>query len=115
MGYSLVGITYSFIGGLFFLTFPDDKACIDQNFIKNFETNDLMAVIARFFLFFQMGTVYPLLIFIFRSQFLYVVFKLTEYPGVGKVLLLNGTTVGMCALVAIVYPQVSLIASLIDS
>ena len=106
MGYFLVGFTYTFIGGLFFISFPDHKACIDQNFIKNLESNDLMAIIARFFLFFQMSTVFPLLIFIFRAQLFYVIFKISEYPGFAKVFALNAMMVSSCALVAILYPQV---------
>ena len=66
----------------------------------------MMAIIARFFLFFQMGTVFPLLIFIFRVQFLYIIFKVTDYPGFLHVLLLNGATVTVCTIVAITYPKV---------
>jgi len=106
LGYFLVGLTYTFIGGLFFITYPENKGCIDQNFINNLETNDLMAVIARFFLFFQLSTVFPLLMFLFRTQSLYVLFKISEYPGVMKCIALNLCAMALCALIAIVYPQV---------
>ena len=46
-----------------------------QNVLNNLLKTDGFAIVARFFLFLQMGTVFPLLIFIFRVQFLYVVFK----------------------------------------
>ena len=75
LGYLLVGLTYAGIGSLFFLAFPDNKECIGQNVLENLKKTDGLAIIARFFLFFQMGTVFPLLIFIFRVQFLYVAFK----------------------------------------
>ena len=84
----------------------ENKGCIDQNFINNLETNDLMAVIARFFLFFQLSTVFPLLMFLFRTQSLYVLFKISEYPGVLKCIALNLCAMALCALIAIVYPQV---------
>ena len=106
LGYFLVGLTYTFIGGLFFISYPENKGCIDQNFINNLETNDLMAVIARFFLFFQLSTVFPLLMFLFRTQSLYVLFKISEYPGVLKCIALNLCAMALCALIAIVYPQV---------
>ena len=67
-----------------------------------------MAIIARFFLFLQMGTVFPLLIFIFRVQFLYVIFKVKDYPGFLYVLALNAITITVCTIVAIVYPKVIL-------
>ena len=106
LGYFLVGLTYTFIGGLFFISYPEKKGCIDQNFINNLETNDLMAVIARFFLFFQLSTVFPLLMFLFRTQSLYVLFKISDYPGLLKVMGLNLCAMAICALIAIVYPQV---------
>lgn len=68
-----------------------------------------MAIIARFFLFLQMGTVFPLLIFIFRVQFLYVIFKVKDYPGFLYVLALNAITITVCTIVAIVYPKVKVL------
>ena len=82
------------------------KDCIGQNVLENLLKNDLMAIIARFFLFFQMGTVFPLLIFIFRVQCLYIIFKIQEYPGFLHVLGLNAITVTVCTIVSITYPQV---------
>jgi len=107
LGYLLVGLTYAGIGSLFFLSFPDNKECIGQNVLENLKKTDGFAIIARFFLFLQMGTVFPLLIFIFRVQFLYVVFKVRDYPGFLYVLLLNGVTITLCTIVAIVYPNVA--------
>jgi len=107
LGYLLVGLTYAGIGSLFFLAFPDNKECIGQNVLENLKKTDGLAIIARFFLFFQMGTVFPLLIFIFRVQFLYVAFKVRDYPGFLYVLLLNATTVTVCTITAIEYPNVA--------
>ena len=107
IGFLLVGFTYTFIGGLFFISFPGPKACIDQNFIKNFQSDDLMAIIARFFIFFQMSTIFPLSSFIFRTQFFYVIFKISKYPGFAKVFALNAVMTSLCAMVAILYPKVN--------
>ena len=74
-----------------------------------------MAIIARFFLFLQMGTVFPLLIFIFRVQFLYVIFKVKDYPGFLYVLALNAITITVCTIVAILYPKVKVLIASLES
>jgi len=51
-----------------------------QNFLNNFSSGDIMAFVARIFLFFQMTTVFPLLMFIFRIQVFCAVFR-NVYPG----------------------------------
>jgi len=56
-----------------------------QNFLNNFQSSDIMAFIARIFLFFQMTTVFPLLIFIFRIQVFCALFG-SIYPGLVSLL-----------------------------
>ena len=51
-----------------------------QNLLDNFKSADIMAFVARIFLFFQMTTVFPLLTFIFRIQTFYAVFGTVD-PG----------------------------------
>ena len=51
-----------------------------QNLLNNFRSSDIMAFIARIFLFFQMTTVFPLLLFIFRIQVFSALFGVI-YPG----------------------------------
>ena len=51
-----------------------------QNFLNNFKSEDVMAFVARIFLFFQMTTVFPLLLFIFRIQVFCAIFG-TVHPG----------------------------------
>jgi sodium-coupled neutral amino acid transporter 9 len=107
IGFSLVALTYTFVGTMVFISFPLSKNCIDQNFIKNLTSYDGMAIIARFFLFLQMSTVFPLLAFLFRVNFLYVLFKMQDFPGYAKVIALNLLSIGICAIIAIFYPNVS--------
>lgn len=106
IGFSLVGMTYTFVGTMVFISFPMAKNCIDQNFMNNLTSYDGLAIVARFFLFLQMSTVFPLLAFLFRTNFLYVLFKIMEFPGYPKVIALNLVTIGLCATIAIVYPNV---------
>lgn len=50
-----------------------------QNLLNNFVNSDIMAFVARIFLFFQMVTVFPLLLFILRIQVLSLFFH-SVYP-----------------------------------
>lgn len=47
---------------------------LDQNFLDNFPSSDILSFIARIFLLFQMMTVYPLLGYLARVQLLGHVF-----------------------------------------
>ncbi len=53
-----------------------------QNLLNNFRNSDLMSCVARFFLFAQMVTVFPLLMYILRAQSLSFIFGDT-YPRSG--------------------------------
>ena len=50
-----------------------------QNLLNNFPSSDIMSAIARMFLLFQMITVFPLLLYIFRIQVLDTIFG-SIYP-----------------------------------
>ena len=50
-----------------------------QNLLNNFRSTDIFAFVARIFLFFQIVTVFPLLMYIMRVQFMHPVFGDT-YP-----------------------------------
>ena len=50
-----------------------------QNLLNNFLSSDIMSFVARLFLFFQMITVFPLLMYIFRIHLLNTVFG-SIYP-----------------------------------
>ncbi|ELK12194.1 Putative sodium-coupled neutral amino acid transporter 9 [Pteropus alecto] len=73
IAYMLVTLTYLYIGILVFASFPSPplpKECIEQNFLDNFPSSDILSFIARIFLLFQMMTVYPLLGYLARVQLL---------------------------------------------
>ncbi|ETE72821.1 putative sodium-coupled neutral amino acid transporter 9, partial [Ophiophagus hannah] len=91
IAYFLVSLTYLYVGVLIFASFPSpplSKECIEQNFLDNFPSNDIMSFLARIFLLFQMVTVYPLLGYLARVQFLGHVFG-NVYPSFFHVLVSN--------------------------
>jgi sodium-coupled neutral amino acid transporter 9 len=77
IGYGLTSGTYLVVGMMFFLGIPFSKKCIADNILNNFLKNDLMIAIARIFLLFQMGTVFPLLAYLFRSNLMSVFYPET--------------------------------------
>ncbi|XP_074640915.1 neutral amino acid transporter 9-like isoform X2 [Tubulanus polymorphus] len=108
IAYILVSVTYIFVGLCFYSAFPYAKACIEDNLLNNLANYDLMAMIARVCLFFQMMTVFPLLTYIFRVQILYPIFG-SVYPGVLHVLILNAILVTICVLFARFLPHIGVI------
>ncbi|XP_034296775.1 neutral amino acid transporter 9 isoform X2 [Pantherophis guttatus] len=108
IAYLLVSLTYLYVGVLIFASFPSpplSKECIEQNFLDNFPSNDMMSFLARIFLLFQMVTVYPLLGYLARVQFLGHVFG-NVYPSFFHVLLSNIIIVGTGVAVARFYPNI---------
>uniref|UniRef100_A0A493TLQ8 Neutral amino acid transporter 9 n=1 Tax=Anas platyrhynchos platyrhynchos TaxID=8840 RepID=A0A493TLQ8_ANAPP len=108
IAYLLVGLTYLYVGVIIFASFPSpplSKECIEQNFLDNFPSNDIMSFIARIFLLFQMMTVYPLLGYLARVQLLRQLFG-NAYPSVFHVLILNIAIVGAGVLMARFYPNI---------
>ncbi|KAL7989032.1 hypothetical protein Chor_007951, partial [Crotalus horridus] len=113
IAYFLVGLTYLYVGVLIFGSFPSpplSKECIEQNFLDNFPSNDIMSFLARIFLLFQMVTVYPLLGYLARVQFLGHVFG-NVYPSFFHVLVSNIIIVGTGVAVARFYPNIGGIIS----
>lgn len=108
VGYALVGTTYLYVGSVVFMSFPApplSKRCIEQNFLDNLPSDDIMAVVARIFLLFQLTTVYPLLAYMVRVQLLTHFFG-DPYPSLLHVLGLNVLLVLMGVLVARFYPNI---------
>ncbi|XP_007486384.2 neutral amino acid transporter 9 isoform X1 [Monodelphis domestica] len=96
IAYLLVMLTYLYVGILAFASFPSpplSKECIEQNFLDNFPSNDILSFIGRIFLLFQMMTVYPLLGYLARVQLLGYIFG-DNYPSIFHVLVLNLIVVG---------------------
>ncbi|XP_004744706.1 sodium-coupled neutral amino acid transporter 9 isoform X2 [Mustela putorius furo] len=108
IAYMLVTLTYLYIGVLVFASFPSPpltKDCIEQNFLDNFPSSDILSFIARIFLLFQMMTVYPLLGYLARVQLLGHVFG-DVYPSIFHVLTLNLIIVGAGVIMACFYPNI---------
>lgn len=108
IAYMLVTLTYLYIGVLVFASFPSpplSKDCIEQNFLDNFPSSDILSFIARIFLLFQMMTVYPLLGYLARVQLLGHVFG-DVYPSIVHVLILNLIIVGAGVIMACIYPNI---------
>ncbi|XP_025779483.1 sodium-coupled neutral amino acid transporter 9 isoform X1 [Puma concolor] len=108
IAYMLVTLTYLYIGVLVFASFPSPpltKDCIEQNFLDNFPSSDVLSFIARIFLLFQMMTVYPLLGYLARVQLLGHVFG-DIYPSIFHVLILNLIIVGAGVIMACFYPNI---------
>ncbi|XP_036756227.2 neutral amino acid transporter 9 isoform X2 [Manis pentadactyla] len=108
IAYMLVTLTYLYIGVLVFASFPSpplSKDCIEQNFLDNFPSSDILSFIARIFLLFQMMTVYPLLGYLARVQLLGHVFG-DIYPSIFHVLILNLIIVGAGVIMACFYPNI---------
>ncbi|KXJ18875.1 Sodium-coupled neutral amino acid transporter 9-like [Exaiptasia diaphana] len=80
IAYLLVAFTYIFVGSMFYAAFPIEKSCISQVFLDNMPASDGMAFGARIGLFFQLVTVFPLIVYIVRVQFMLYVFG-KSYPG----------------------------------
>ncbi|KAM5264700.1 neutral amino acid transporter 9 isoform 3-T3 [Ctenodactylus gundi] len=108
IAYMLVTLTYLYIGILVFASFPSpplSKDCIEQNFLDNFPSSDILSFIARIFLLFQMMTVYPLLGYLARVQLLGHIFG-DIYPSIFHVLILNVIIVGAGVVMACFYPNI---------
>ncbi|GAB6028939.1 hypothetical protein CHUAL_004734 [Chamberlinius hualienensis] len=108
IAYVLVTMTYLFVGLVFYAAFPLAKSCIADNLLNNISGNDLLAFLARVFLFFQMVTVCPLLYYIFRIQFMYYVFG-SVYPGFTHILIMNTLIMTVSVLFAIFLPSIGTI------
>ncbi|NXW08136.1 S38A9 protein, partial [Fregetta grallaria] len=108
IAYFLVGLTYLYVGVIIFASFPSpplSKECIEQNFLDNFPSDDIMSFVARIFLLFQMMTVYPLLGYLARVQLLRQFFG-NAYPSVFHVFVLNIAIVGAGVAMARFYPNI---------
>ncbi|XP_022100230.1 sodium-coupled neutral amino acid transporter 9 homolog isoform X2 [Acanthaster planci] len=108
IAYILVAATYTFVGAMFYSTFPLKKACLADNLLDNFSHGDVFAFTARLFLLFQMVTLFPLLVFIFRIQCLDPLFK-SAYPSWKHVLVLNLILITVAVLFAVFLPQIGTI------
>ncbi|XP_023336957.1 sodium-coupled neutral amino acid transporter 9 [Eurytemora carolleeae] len=108
IAYFLVTATYMAIGAAFYLSFPLPKNCIEDNLLNNFLKHDGLTVAAKIFLFFQMTTVFPLIMYLLRVSVLYPIFR-NVWPGLKYVLLLNTAVIAVCVMFAIFMPKIGTI------
>jgi len=105
LAYMLVTGTYMLIGAAFYVAFPLPKRCIEDNLLNNFHKHDVLTVAAKIFLFFQMLTVFPLIMYILRVSVLYPVYR-SVWPGLSHILVINSSTVVVCILFACFMPHI---------
>ncbi|XP_071838469.1 neutral amino acid transporter 9-like isoform X1 [Apostichopus japonicus] len=108
IAYILVAVTYTFVGLLFYITFPEKKDCIKDNLLDNFYPSDILSFAARLFLLFQMITLFPLILYIIRVQVMDPIFK-SAYPSVKHVFVLNALLLSICVVFAIFLPKIGVI------
>nr|XP_023019449.1 sodium-coupled neutral amino acid transporter 9-like [Leptinotarsa decemlineata] len=111
IAFFLVFFTYVFIGGVFFSTFPLAKNCIEDNLLNNFPKWDMMSIIARVLLFFQLFTVFPLITFMLRADILScidMVFKNKDFGKFSylKTIIINCVIVFTCIMFACFLPRI---------
>ncbi|TGZ55608.1 hypothetical protein CRM22_010368 [Opisthorchis felineus] len=111
--FGITTLTYSLIGCIFFAVFPVSKRCIKDNLLDSLVT-DVPVFVGRLALLFQMSTVYPMIVYILRAQFMYAVFG-KIYPSWKHVLIFHLVVVGLGVLFAVVYPQIGTIIRFIGA
>lgn len=108
LAYILVTGTYMLIGAAFYVSFPLPKNCIEDNLLNNFHKTDILTVAAKIFLFFQMITVFPLIMYLLRVSVLYPIFR-KVWPGLWHILILNASIIVVCVLFAMYMPNIGTI------
>lgn len=112
IAYILVSVTYLLISIIIYISFPLSKQCIKDNFLDNFESNDLFAFITRLFLLLQVLSLFPLLVYMFRVQ----VLQLFKDPNTGRIsypftrtIIINVCLLTIGCMFAEFYPQIGTI------
>lgn len=105
LGFSSVSGTYLLIGTLFYVSFPMDKECIEDNLLKNFAVDNPLMAVVRFFLLLQLFTVFPLIMYIFRCQVLMLISK-TSAVSYKKIYFINSMVLSVCVCFAIFIPSI---------
>jgi len=106
IAFVLVIVTYLFVGVVFYISFPLPKFCIEDNIYNNFALFDGVVVAARALLLLQLVTVFPLLMYLIRVQFL-ILIRLPE--SLVNIVLVNATVCTACVLFTVFMPSVGTI------
>ena len=108
IAYLLVGFTYLLIGSLIYLSFPISKDCLKDNFLDNFQSNDILAFITRAFLLLQVFSLFPLLVLMLRIQVMHLLIPNTS-PRYIHIICLNAVLICLCMSFALYYPHIGTI------
>lgn len=108
IAFVLVITTYLLIGVSFYVSFPLAKRCLEDNLLNNFPNHDVMAFVTRIFLLVQYTTLFPMITYLLRVQFMHWVYN-TVYPGLKYIVSLNLVIVAICVLFAIFLPHIGTI------
>lgn len=76
-----------------------------QQLLNNFASWDVSTLVARVFLFFQLVTVFPLISFMLRYQFMTAFFS-SQYPSRLHIVVFNAVVVAACVLFAVFLPSI---------
>ncbi|XP_047123429.1 neutral amino acid transporter 9 [Hydra vulgaris] len=114
IAYILTGCMYFTVAVVFYSCFPLDKSCIEQVFLDNFPSTDIMVFIAQCGLLFQMTTVFPLLVYIVRVQIFSYFWNSIDF-GYLPIILLSTLSVSTGVFMAVFYPQVGHIIRYVGS
>lgn len=111
IAFGLITFTYLFIGIVFYVSFPLAKSCIQDNILNNFTKNDILTIIARVLLMFQLFTVFPLISFMLRKDILGNINQIFKNYTFGdftycRVMVLNGCLLVICVLFACFLPKI---------
>uniref|UniRef100_A0A0K0D2P0 Aa_trans domain-containing protein n=1 Tax=Angiostrongylus cantonensis TaxID=6313 RepID=A0A0K0D2P0_ANGCA len=80
IGYALVGMSYIAISVTFYIAFPFPRSCILDNLLNNFDDSYLPSSVARVLIFFQMFSIFPLIMYLIRSQISCLLYN-NPWPG----------------------------------
>ncbi|XP_055337734.1 sodium-coupled neutral amino acid transporter 9 homolog [Paramacrobiotus metropolitanus] len=114
LAYLLVALTYLSIGIIFYITYPERKDEIPDNFLRLVTKVDIFGIVASVFLLFQMVTVYPLMLYMFRNQFLVKILKKIDYRY-GWIIAVNAVVVTICILLAMFWPRVGTLIRIVGA
>ncbi|XP_054167300.1 sodium-coupled neutral amino acid transporter 9 homolog [Oppia nitens] len=108
IAYLLVSLTYLLIASFIYIGFPIDKNCLKDNFLDNFQSNDILAFITRAFLLLQVFSLYPLLVLMLRIQVMHLLIPNTSASYL-HILFLNVVLISVCVSFALFYPHIGTI------
>ncbi|XP_055346885.1 neutral amino acid transporter 9-like isoform X2 [Paramacrobiotus metropolitanus] len=105
IAYILACITYLYIGITVYVTFPENKGTIQDNFLKNFASSDVLGLVARALLLLQMISIFPLLVYVTRIQLVRQLLR-RDPQNFKWILITSVTLISAGTLMAIFFPKI---------